>query len=454
VVRLSRGAAQHLDRGFGLLHAAATNILVMVGVGPFLTIPFMLTAMGGPHIVYAWVTGAVLAMCDGLVYAQLGAALPGSGGPYVYLREAYKPFGIGRFMGFLFIFQAMLVAPLSIASGAVGFADYLGFYWTGIKPWTHDSIAASVAAAMTALLYRPIESVGRLSVVMLCVLGVTVSWVVVAGLWRFSAAQAFAFPTSAFTLNGDLAARIGAVSLLAMYNYGGYNTVCNIAEEIRDPVKNIPRAIVLSIVVVVTLYIVMSTVIIGVIPWTDAANTRTIASVFIERTVSSSGIGRVAGHVMTACILFVTASSLYGLILGYSRIPFAAARGGQFFNVFARVHPTKHFPHVSLVTIGALAIPFCFFTLGQIVNWLILVQIVSQFVWQCAGVVLLHRYRKDVAQPFVMWMYPVPAIVALALWVWVFVTAPASGQLFAGTVAAIGIVAFLIFDRLRAGPPE
>jgi len=357
-------------------------------------------------------------------------------------------------MGFLFVFQVMLVAPLSIASGAVGFADYLGFYWTGMKPWTHQSIAAAVAAGMTALLYRPIESVGRLSVVMLYVLGITVSWVVAAGLWRFSAAQAFAFPPSAFTLNGDLLARIGAVSLLAMYNYGGYNTVCNIAEEVRDPVRNIPRAIVLSIVVVVTLYIVMSSAIIGVMPWTEAASTRTIASVFIERTVSSRDIGRLTAHIMTACVLFVTASSLYALILGYSRIPFAAARGGQFFKVFAHLHPTKHFPDVSLITIGALSIPFCFFTLGQIVNWLILVQIVSQFVWQCAGVVLLHRYRKDVAQPFVMWMYPIPAMVALALWIWVFVTAPASGQLFAASVAALGIVAFVVFERLRAGSPD
>ena len=110
----------HLDRGLGLPQAVAANILVMIGVGPFLTIPFMLAAMGGPHILYAWLAGALLALCDGLVYAQLGAALPGSGGPYVYLREAYKPFGLGPFMGFLFLFQVLLVAPLAIAGGAVG----------------------------------------------------------------------------------------------------------------------------------------------------------------------------------------------------------------------------------------------------------------------------------------------------------------------------------------------
>ncbi len=440
----------NLDRGLSLLQAVAANLLVMIGVGPFLTIPFMLTAMGGPHILYAWLAGAVLALCDGLVYAQLGAALPGSGGPYVYLREAYKPFGLGPLMGFLFLFQILLVAPLSIAGGAVGFADYLRFSWTTMGPWAHDGVAAALAAGMTALLYRNIREIGRLSVIMLAVVGVTVGWVVIAGLWRFSSAQAFSFPAAAFTLDGDLLRRIGAVSLLAMYNYGGYNNVCNIAGEIRDPQRTVPRAIVVSILLVVALYIVMSTVIIGVIPWAEAEQTRAIASVFIERTVADAAAGRAAAVVMMVLVLFVTAASLFGVILGYSRIPYAAAREGQFFRVFARVHPTGHFPHVSLITLGALAIPFCFFSLGQIVSWLILVQIVSQFIWQCAGVILLQQYRRDVPQPFRMWLYPIPALVALALWIYVFVSAPVSGMLFALGFVAAGVAGYFVFNSASA----
>src|SRR5262249_38885025 len=216
VTATTTAESRRLDRSLGLPQAIAANVLVMIGVGPFLTIPFMLTAMGGPHILYAWLAGAVLALCDGLVYAQLGAALPGSGGPYVYLREAYRPFGVGPLMGFLFIFQVMLVAPLSIASGAVGFADYLRFYWTMGDP-VHDGVAAAVRAGMTALLYRTIRDVGRLSVVMLVVVVVTVGWVIVAGLSRFSLAQAFDFPAAAFTADRHLLARIGAVALLAMY---------------------------------------------------------------------------------------------------------------------------------------------------------------------------------------------------------------------------------------------
>ncbi|HMB80681.1 MAG TPA: APC family permease, partial [Vicinamibacterales bacterium] len=413
-----------LDRGMGLLQATATNIIGMVGVGPFLTIPFMVTAMHGPHIIYAWAFGAVLALCDGLVYAELGAALPGSGGPYVYLREAYRPFGLGRLMAFVFIFQLMLVAPLSIAGGAVGFADYLGFYWTTMSPLQHNLVAAAVCVAVTALLYRDIASVGRLAVVMLVVVVGTIGWVIVAGLFSVSWQQAFDFPPEARHVDARLLRAMGAAGLLAMYNYGGYSNVCNIGDELRAPERTLPRSIMLSIAIVVFLYVVMSTVILGMVPWREAQQTRTIASLFIGRTFVDPAHGRIAARVMTALILFVTASSIYSVILGYSRIPFAAARDGQFFSVFARLHPAKRFPHVSLLTIAAVTLPFCFFTLGQLVEWLVQVQILLQFVWQCAAVILLRRYRPDVAKPFRMWLYPLPALVSLAMWIYIFLSAP------------------------------
>lgn len=445
-------AAPHLERRLGLVHATSTNMLGMIGVGPFLTIPLMLSAMEGPHILYAWLVGAVLALCDGLVYAQLGAALPGSGGPYVYLREAFRPFGLGRMMSFLFIFQTILVAPLSIAGGAVGFVYYLSFYWTDMSVLTRDLIATGVCVAMTALLYRNIESVGKLSVAMLSVVLLTVGWVVVAGLFNFSLSQAFAFPPEAYRLDGNLLSHIGSVALLAMYNYGGYNNVCNIAEEVKSPEKNLPRSIVLAIVLVVVLYILLSTVILGMVPWTEAKASQTIASLFIARTFVDPTFGQLAANVMTGLILFVTASSLYALILGYSRVPFAAARDGQFFRAFGKLHPTKHFPHVSLLTLGAVAIPFCFFSLGELVNWLILVQIIMQFIWQCAGVLLLARYRPDVPQPFRMYLYPLPALLAMGMWLYVYFSAPLPGILFSVGFLVAGVLAYRVFVKLNPAP--
>jgi amino acid transporter len=433
----------------GLLEATSTNIISMVGVGPFLTIPFMIQAMQGPHILYAWIAGAVLALADGLVYAQLGAALPGSGGGYLYLREAFQPFGLGRLMGFLFIFQTILVAPLSIAGGAVGFSDYLQFVWITMTPVQHHAVAASVCIAMAALLWRDIESIGRLAVVMLAGVLLTVGWVIVVGLFRFSPAMAFDFPPEAYRLDGSLAAALGAASVLAMYSYGGYNQVCNIGEEIVDPGRTVPRSIVLSIVIVAALYMAMTIVVVGLIPWREAMDLRTIASEFIVRTFADPGTGRVAGTVMTGLILFVAAASLYATILGYSRIPFAAARDGDFFAVFARLHPTKHFPHVSLLAITLISLPFCFFTLGQLVSWLIQVQILLRFIWQCAAVILLRRYRPDVPQPFTMWLYPWPALLSLALWLYIFFTGPFDGIVFSFGFLVVSVAAYGVFARQR-----
>ncbi len=443
----ARPAPPVLDRAMGLLQATSTNVISMVGVGPFLTIPFMVAAMNGPHVMYAWVAGAILAVADGLVYAQLGAALPGSGGGYLYLREAFKPFGLGRLMAFLFIFQTVLVAPLSVAGGAVGFADYVQFVWTDLSPLTHHLLAAAVCVATTALLWRRIEDIGRLSVVMLAVVLLTVGWVIVAGLFNFSLAQAFDYPAAAFTFDGALVSSLGAASVLAMYSYGGYNQVCNIGDEIRDPVRTVPRSIFLSIAIVAVLYMLMTIVILGMIPWEQVRDSRTVASIFIERTFADPGIGRTAGIAMTGLILFVAASSLYATILGYSRIPFAAARDGDFFPIFARVHPTKHFPDVSLVTIALVSIPFCFFTLGQLVSWLIQVQVLLRFIWQCAAVVLLRRYRPDIPQPFTMMLYPWPAVLSGGLWLFIFFTGPWEGIIFSVAFLLAGIAAYAVFVR-------
>ncbi|QQR88860.1 MAG: amino acid permease [Myxococcales bacterium] len=442
-----------LDRDIGLFQATGTNILSMVGVGPFLTIPVMLSAMGGPHILYAWLLGALIALCDGLVYAQLGAALPGSGGPYVYLREAYKSFGFGKLLSFVFIFQIILTAPLSIAGGAVGFADYLGFYWQDMPPWQHHGIAASVCIAMTALVYRPIKSIGRISMIMLAVVMLTLGWVIVAGGIKADWHAAFDWPASAFRFDGDFFAKIGTVSLLAMYNYGGYNTICNIGEEVKEPHKTIPRAIVLSIVIVVTLYVLISSSMLGLVPFDELVHTKTVASVFIRHAFSNAQTGELAARIMTALILFVTATSLYALILGYSRIPFAAARDGQFFKVFGKLHEKHHFPHVSLLVIGAVSLPFCFFSLGKLVAWLMQIQILVQFIWQCAGVMLLHRYRKDIPQPFTMWLYPIPALFALSMWSYVFVTSPLEGILFAVGFFVVAVFAYGLFRKLPHAEP-
>jgi amino acid transporter len=193
----------------------------------------------------------------------------------------------------------------------------------------------------------------------------------------------------------------------------------------------------------------MSTAIVGLIPWREAAASRTIASVFVERSFADPATGRAAAVVMTGLILFVAAASLFSVVLGYSRVPFAAARNGDFFSVFAKIHPTKHLPHVSLMAIGAASLPFCFFSLGQLVNWLMQVQILTIFVWQCAGVMLLRRYRHDLRQPFTMWAYPVPALIALVMWVYIYATGPSGGIWFSLGFLVCSVALYGIFVKGR-----
>ena len=431
----------------GLLEATATNIISMVGVGPFLTIPFMVAAMNGPHVIYAWIAGLVLALADGLVYAQLGAALPGSGGGYLYMREAFKPFGLGGLMGFLFIFDTLLVAPLSVAGGAVGVSDYLQYFWTAMTPLQHNLLAAAICLVCTGLLWRNIESIGRLAVIMLVGVFITIGWVIGVGLFNFSPAQAFDFPPEAKSFNGTLLASIGATSILAMYNYGGYNQVCFIGGEIKDPGRTIPRSILLSTFIVAALYMLMTIVILGMIPWQEVRDSRTIASLFIERTFTDPSAGRIAGIVMTALIVFVAIASLYATILGYSRVAYAAAKDGEFFSIFAHVHPTGRFPDVSLVMTALVSIPFCFFSLGQLVNWLIQVQVLLRFIWQCAAVILLRRYRSDIPQPFTMWLYPLPAVLSGLLWVFIFFTGPWEGIVFSVGFLLVGLLSYQFFRK-------
>jgi amino acid transporter len=208
---------------------------------------------------------------------------------------------------------------------------------------------------------------------------------------------------------------------------------------------------VLSIVVVAVIYMLMTMVITGLSPWVVARVSTSVDSVFIDRTFTDPGQGRIAGVVMSVLILFVAAASLFAVILGYSRVPFAAARDGDFFRIFARVHPTKHFPHVSLLVIGLVSIPFCFFTLGQLVNWLMQVQILLRFIWQCAGVILLWEYRKDIPQPFKMWLYPLPAIVSGALLIYIFFSGPIEGMSVSVLVLLAGVGAYFLFLRTASG---
>lgn len=435
-----------LIRGVGLGSATALNMIDMIGVGPFITIPLIVSAMGGPQAMLGWIVGVIFAMCDGLVWAELGAAMPRSGGSYGYLREIYGPSSFGRLISFLFIWQLSFSAPLSIASGSIGLASYSSYFWPGLarqyfaRHWSvpvpilgnlqlhwlvsgATFIAIGVVAFATVLLYRKITSIGWISKLLLSgVLG-TMGWIIVAGLSHFDASQAFSFPPAAFTLSKNFFLGLGSAMLIATYDYWGYYNVAFLGDEVKDPGRTIPRASLLSICLVGCLYVVMNVSILGVVPWQEITQSgQSNGSLYVISIFMRKIYGPWAANLATGLVMWTAFASVFSLMLGYSRVPYAAALDGNYFQAFARLHPVGRFPYVSLLVLALVAALFCFLSLADVIAGLVVIRIMLQFLVQAIGLIVLRIRRPDLPRPFRMWLYPLPALMALIGFLFVLIS--------------------------------
>ena len=433
-----------LRRDLGLIQATALAITDMIGIGPFITIPLFLSTMGGPQAMIGWLLGAFLAFCDGLVWCELGAAMPKAGGSYYYLREAYGPTSFGRWFSFLIVWQIIFSAPLSVASGSIGFANYCRFLTPQLSQGGARILASVIPLILIVLLYRGIRQLGKLSVILLAGVLAGCFWIVAAGLPHLNLTRLTDFPPDAFRLNWVLWAGLGHATLYALYDYFGYYNVCYLGEEIRRPEKVIPRAILISIAAVAGLYILMSSSILSVIPWRQARESTYIASEYIEKL---QGTG--AAHVMTLLMLWIAFSSVFSLLLGYSRIPYAAAADGNFFGAFAKLHPKGNFPHVSLITLGLIASLFSLGRLPDVIGSLVATRVLIQYLPQAIGLFVLRRRAPDLKRPFRMWLYPVSGIISILGWLYILGTAAARSLIFALVVLIAGSLIFFIRAGLR-----
>jgi len=415
----------------------------MIGIGPFITIPLILAAMGGPQAMIGWVLGAIIAICDGLVWAELGAAMPGSGGSYHYLRQAYGPARLGNLMSFLFIWETVCTAPFSIASGAVGFSNYTRYLWPAMNDIQGKVLAALLCLAVMGLLYRDIKSIGKLSVAMWVIVLITVAWVLFAGVTNFQPARAFDFPPNAFNLNWVFFAGLGNATLNAIYDYGGYNNVCFFGGEVKQPSRTIPRAVLISIGAVAVIYMVMTVTIIGVVSWREVIIEGTLANKAIVAYFIQYLYGSKAATLMTLLILWTTFASIFAVMLGYSRVPYAAAADGRFFKPFARLHPTKNFPNFSLVFIGVTSALACWLDLSTLIAALIIIEKIARDIGQAVAVIVIRRYRPEIKLPFKMWLYPLPSLIALAGWIYILGTNQASIVLWGIALMIVGVAAYL-----------
>ena len=438
----------HLIRRFGLLQSTALNMSNMIGIGPFITMPLLITAMGGPQAMIGWVVAVLIAIPDGMVWSELGASMPGDGGSYVYLREGFGPQKFGRLMAFLFIWQFVLSGPLEIASGYIGFSDYLQYLWGGMSH--HQALAVCVVIGIIniVLLYRRIDSIAKITVSLWVGILICVGAVILTGASHFNPKLAFDFPKGAFAFSTGFLFGLGAATRLGVYDYMGYYDVCYIAGEVRNPGRVIPRSIIISLITVAFIYFAMNLSVIGVVPWRDFVpaasklpNSNFIFSIFMEK-VYGPGVA----SIFTALVLWTAFASVFALLMGNSRIPFAAAQDGYFFKVFGRLHPKKNFPHVSLLAIGILSIVASFFSLGTVIDALIAMRIVIQFAGQVVAVFLLRKRQPNMNRPYRIWLYPLPNLMALVGWIFIFVTTDVRVILFGTATLVAGFVFFLIWS--------
>lgn len=440
-----------MQRAIDLRGAVAVNVITMIGIGPLVTIPLVIAALGGPLALVGWIAGALVALCDGMVWAELSSRFPGSGGTYVYLRAAFGEKTLGRALAFLFNWQFLLYAPCLLASGYIGFANYAGYLFplAGSNPIVHDAIAVGVGVATVAALYRRTSKVALVGTLLAGAAVLTLLLVATAALTHAHFGQAFHLDAP-IRFDAGLLAGFGSALYITLYDYVGYADAALLGDEVVRPQRTIPLAILFSIAIVATLYVLLQVGVLGVVPWRsllDGHGIPTVQAQYVGSLVVERTWGRTAAIAVTVLVLVTAFASLYGNLLGFSRIPFAAARDGAFLPVFAKLHPRKDIPHIALLAVGGLSLIASLFTLDQVIAFLTAGIVLIQAVAQIVALGLLRA--RAPAAPFRMPLYPLPAVIALVGWILAFVYTGATAILLGVSWLAIGAVVFLFVARAR-----
>jgi len=432
-----------LSRKINLLQASAINMIDMVGIGPFVVLSLVAETMKGPFFLYAWLAGALLSFIDGMVWSELGATFPLAGGSYNFLKEGFGR-KWGKLMSFLFVWQTMIQAPLVIASAAIGFAQYLN-YIIPLTNITEKIVSGGLVTIIVFLLYRKIEAIGKISVLLWIGVFVIMGWIIGGALIHTNFLKPVEHINDGLQLNAGFAAALGFASVRTVYSYLGYYNVCHLGGEIINPEKNIPRSIFISIACICVLYLLMNVSVASVLPLPAIINSKFVVSEYINAIA-----GPTAAVIATAVILWVAFASVFSATLGYSRIPYAAAKDGAFFSVFARLHPTKHFPYISLLILGAAAFVFSLmFKLKDVITAILAMRILIQFVGQSVGLLLLNKRKGRNFFKWRMPLFPLPVIAAILMWLFIFYSTDTGMMIIAGIIIFAGIIAFLIKSNYK-----
>ena len=436
---------QHvLERRLSLAQATAINMTDMVGIGPFITMPMVIGMMNGPYFLYAWLAGAFLSIIDAMIWSELGAAFPKAGGSYNFLKEAYGKKSAGKMMSFLFVWQTMIQAPLVIASAAIGFAKYFS-YLISLNFIAEKIVSGCVVVLIIVLLYRKIEAIGKISMFLWSGVIVTMFWIIGGGIAHGNFLAPIKNINTGINVDYAFITAIGFASVKSVYSYLGYYNVCHLGSEIKNPSKNIPRSMFISIAGIAILYLMMNISVVSVVPWQDAKNSEFVVSEFIQILAGST-----AAKVATCLILWVAFASVFSATLGYSRIPYAAAADGEFFEIFARVHSTKKFPYVSLLFLGSLAFIFSMlFKLSDVISAILAMRIMIQFIGQAIGLLILRSKKNDIQFPYKMPLFPVPVILAIGMWLFVLISTGSKLMSWGLLIIFLGTIVYFIKARVK-----
>jgi fructoselysine transporter len=436
-------AKPHLDRKLSLLHATAINMIDMVGIGPFVVLSVVAQIMGGPYFLYAWIAGALLSYLDAMVWSQLGAALPRAGGSFHFLMEGYGK-KLGPLMSFLFVWQTMIQAPLVIASASIGFAQYASYFFN-FSFIEEKIVSGSVVILVISLLYRKIESIGKISVFLWVGVLATMAWIIFGGVMHGQFLEPIKHINDGFTMQHGFVAALGFASVKTIYSYLGYYNVCHLGGEIKNPSKNIPRSMFISITGIAILYLCMNISVASVLPLDTIMTSKYVVSTYIKTLY-----GDKAGAIVTILILMVAFASLFSATLGYSRIPYAAAQNKSFFGFFGELHPKLHFPHRSLLVLGAIAFVFSLlFRLKEVIDAILAMRILIQFIGQAIGLMLLVNRKGNHYFPWKMPFYPIPLLLAIIIWIGIFISTGSKMMLSGLVVISLGLIAYGVATQMK-----
>jgi len=405
-----------LVRGLGLWSATAIVIGDTIGTGVFLVTSDMARAVGSVTLVFvAWIAGGFIVLCGAFCYAELGAAFPKAGGPYVYLNR-----GLGPLWGFLFGWMSsFLERPVAMATLAAGFLRFAGFLFPVVASplfrghvgsyefvfTVAQPLAALVVLVVTAINYLSVRMGGAIQVLLTClkmgtILGIVIAGILFGGKHTVEPAPVIA-PLGWASLGWKTIGAVLTGLVPAMWAYNGFNDLGDLGEEIVHPQKNIPVAIILGLLTVGGLYLLANVVYFRTLPFAEIAASQHVASDVVQSFAGARGAAW-----LTVAMAVSALGALHVVVMTGARIPFAMARDGVFFSFARRIQPSFHTPNGALIFLGCVAALLALTGTFEELYSLFVFAVWIFFALTAIAVLRLRRTEPKLLRPYRAWGYP------------------------------------------------